>query len=125
MCKTYVDRLSIKRANLKQQVVNLSGGNQQKVVLAKWLSLSPDILILDDPTRGIDVGAKESIYRLISELAENGVSIIFISSELDEVLGICDRILVIAEGKITGDIPRAEANQEKIMSYATIGRENC
>jgi len=116
----YVERLEIKIAGLEQLVLNLSGGNQQKAVLAKWLARSPQILLLDDPTRGIDVGAKQAIYRLIGELASSGVGIVFVSSELPEILGISDRILVMAEGRIKGELSRAEATQEKIMSLATI-----
>jgi ribose transport system ATP-binding protein len=116
----YVERLDIKIASLEQLVLNLSGGNQQKAVLAKWLARCPRILLLDDPTRGIDVGAKQAIYRLIGELAASGVGILFVSSELPEILGISDRILVMAEGRIRGELCRAEATQEKIMSLATI-----
>jgi ribose transport system ATP-binding protein len=115
----YVEELDIKIAGLEQLVLNLSGGNQQKTVLAKWLARSPQILLLDDPTRGIDVGAKQAIYRLIGELAATGVGIIFVSSELPEILGISDRILVMGSGQIKGEFSRAEATQEKIMSLAT------
>ena len=100
-------------------VVNLSGGNQQKVSVAKWLFVKPDILILDEPTRGIDVGAKYEIYTIMNRLVEQGMSIIMISSELPEVLGMSDRVYVIASGKMVGEIPVAEATQEKIMSLAT------
>ena len=96
----------------------MSGGNQQKVILAKWLLLSPDILIIDEPTRGIDVGAKKEIYELLNELKESGKAIIMISSDLPEVLGISDRILVMSEGKITGELNREEATQEKIMKLS-------
>ncbi|EIA22521.1 Ribose import ATP-binding protein RbsA, partial [Candidatus Arthromitus sp. SFB-1] len=91
---------------------------QQKVILAKWLLLSPDILIIDEPTRGIDVGAKKEIYELLNELKESGKAIIMISSDLPEVLGISDRILVMSEGKITGELNREEATQEKIMKLS-------
>jgi len=96
-------------------VVNLSGGNQQKVVLAKWLFADPDVLILDEPTRGIDVGAKFEIYTIINRLAAEGKGIIMISSELPEVLGISDRIYVMAAGRIAAEMPAAEASQESIM----------
>ena len=96
--------------------MNLSGGNQQKVVLAKWLFSGPEILILDEPTRGIDVGAKYEIYTIIRDLAAAGKSIIVVSSEMPELLGITDRILVMNEGRLVGDLPTAEATQEKIMS---------
>jgi ABC-type sugar transport system ATPase subunit len=99
--------------------VNLSGGNQQKVVLGKWLMTHPKVLILDEPTRGIDVGAKVEIYNIINDLVEQGVGVIVISSELNEILGICDRILVMHEGKFTGELAVKEATQEKIMHYAT------
>ena len=101
---------------------NLSGGNQQKVVLAKWIKKRPDILILDEPTRGVDIGAKKEIYNIINELAEKGVAIIMISSELPELLGMSDRIMVIHEGKVKGIIPKNEANQENIMILATGGK---
>ncbi len=98
---------------------NLSGGNQQKVVIAKWLTADTDILIFDEPTRGIDVGAKSEIYRLLNDLARQGKSIIMISSELPEILRMSHRILVMCEGRITGELSSAEATQEKIMTLAT------
>ena len=100
--------------------MNLSGGNQQKVVIAKWLVRDCDILIFDEPTRGIDVGAKSEIYHLMNQLVEQGKSIIMISSEMSEILRMSDRIIVMCEGRITGDIPIEEANQECIMSAATM-----
>jgi len=99
--------------------VNLSGGNQQKVVIAKWLTRDSDILIFDEPTRGIDVGAKNEIYKLMNKLAAEGKSIIMISSEMTEILRMSDRIVVMCEGKKTGEIGIAEATQEKIMNLAT------
>jgi len=101
-------------------VGNLSGGNQQKVALAKWLFVNPNILILDEPTRGIDVGAKYEIYTIMNELVAKGLSVIMISSELPEVLGMSDRIYVMAEGKFTGELLIEEATQEKIMEMATV-----
>jgi putative multiple sugar transport system ATP-binding protein len=98
-----------------QKTVNLSGGNQQKVVLSKWLFANPEILILDEPTRGIDVGAKYEIYTIINRLVSEGKGIIVISSELPEILGMCDRIYVMNEGRIVGEMPTAEATPEKIM----------
>ena len=95
--------------------MNLSGGNQQKVVLSKWLFSNPEVLILDEPTRGIDVGAKYEIYTIVNQLASEGKGIILISSELPEILGVCDRIYVMNEGRIVGEMPRAEATQERIM----------
>ncbi|WP_019121200.1 sugar ABC transporter ATP-binding protein [Brevibacillus massiliensis] len=117
--KEYVSSLKIKTAGLQQSVGSLSGGNQQKVVLAKWLMKAPEILIFDEPTRGVDIGAKAEIYKLIADLAEQGVAIILISSELPEVLGMSDRIIVFHEGKISGELQKQEATQEKIMKLAT------
>lgn len=111
--------LAIKAPNLQVQCNSLSGGNQQKVVIAKWLMSQPKILIMDDPTRGVDVGAKYEIYKLMNELAEKGVSIIMISSELEEVLGMSDSIMVMHEGRSNGTLAVAEATQEKIMALAT------
>ena len=111
----YRDALAIKTPSVKQTAVNLSGGNQQKVVLAKWLFANPDVLILDEPTRGIDVGAKYEIYTIINRLAAEGKAVIFISSELPEILGISDRIYVMAAGRIAAEMPAAEATQEAIM----------
>jgi putative multiple sugar transport system ATP-binding protein len=115
----YKDALSIKAPSIEQKVGHLSGGNQQKVSVAKWLFVKPDVLILDEPTRGIDVGAKYEIYTIMNRLVEQGMSIIMISSELPEVLGMSDRIYVIAGGRTVGEMPIAEASQEKIMALAT------
>lgn len=117
--REYCKKLSIKTPSIEQIVRNLSGGNQQKVVLAKWLIRNSDILIFDEPTRGIDVGAKSEIYTLINELAQQGKSIIMISSELPEILRMSDRIIVMCEGRITGELDIVEANQQKVMEYAT------
>ena len=122
-CDHYKQTLSIKTPSMSTKASSLSGGNQQKIVLAKWLMQSPDIIVFDEPTRGIDVGAKTEIYKLIAELAEQGKAIIFISSELPEILGLCDRILVMSEGKITGELTGAEATQEKILTLATAEME--
>jgi D-xylose transport system ATP-binding protein len=111
--------LAIKAPNLHARVDSLSGGNQQKVVIAKWLLTNPQILIMDDPTRGVDVGAKFEIYKLMNELAEKGVSIIMISSELEEVIGMSDRIMVMHQGHTGGILDVKEATQEKIMAIAT------
>ena len=108
--------LNVKCTYELQNVGNLSGGNQQKVLLAKWMFAEPDVLILDEPTRGIDVGAKYEIYCLINKLVEAGKAVLMISSELPEVLGMSDRIYVMNEGKIVGEMPRSEASQENIMS---------
>lgn len=115
--RDYRDKLNIKCSSILQLAVNLSGGNQQKVVLSKWLFSNPDILILDEPTRGIDVGAKYEIYTIINRLASEGKGIIMISSELPEILGVCDRIYVMSEGRIVGETPAREASQESIMRY--------
>ncbi len=118
----YRRRLAIRCASVFQPVVNLSGGNQQKVVLAKWLFADPEVLILDEPTRGIDVGAKFEIYTLMAELAAAGKCIVMISSEMPELLGLCDRIYVMNEGRFVAEFPGAEATQEKIMrSIVTAG----
>ncbi len=119
----YVDKLLIKTPSLEQVVRNLSGGNQQKVVIAKWLIRNSDILIFDEPTRGIDVGAKSEIYTLMNELASQGKSIIMISSELPEILRMSDRVIVMCEGRITGELDIGSANQESIMEYATMREE--
>lgn len=112
-------QMNIKAPTVEQTTGNLSGGNQQKVVLGKWINTKPDVLILDEPTRGIDVGAKFEIYKIINQLAENGKSIIVISSELPEILGVCDRVYTLNEGRITGELPIEEADQEKLMTYMT------
>jgi len=111
----YIDQLAIKTPSQEQKVVNLSGGNQQKVVLGKWLATHPKVLILDEPTRGIDVGAKKEIHELMGKLAATGVGIIMISSEMPEVLGMSDRIIVMHDGRICGELSREEATQERIM----------
>ncbi len=115
----YKDSLNIKTPSVEQKVLNLSGGNQQKVSVAKWLFVKPDVLILDEPTRGIDVGAKYEIYTIMTRLVEQGMSIIMISSELPEILGMSDRVYIVSSGKITGELPIQEATQEKIMHLAT------
>lgn len=119
-----VSELLIKTPSIEQKVVNLSGGNQQKVVLAKWLRTNPKVLILDEPTRGIDIGAKYEIYNIMNTLVAEGVSIIMISSELPEILGMSDRILVMHKGKINGELHWEEATQEKVMFYAIGGQPN-
>ncbi|MCK5672067.1 MAG: sugar ABC transporter ATP-binding protein, partial [Spirochaetales bacterium] len=116
----YVEKLKIKTPTLNQLLKNLSGGNQQKVVIAKWLIKNSDILIFDEPTRGIDVGAKSEIYTLMNELVKQGKSIIMISSELTEILRMSDRVIVMCEGNITGELAIEDASQEDIMKYATL-----
>ncbi|MET7426895.1 sugar ABC transporter ATP-binding protein [Dactylosporangium sp. NPDC005555] len=117
--RTWTERLQVKAARLSDPVATLSGGNQQKVVLAKWLSTSPKVLIVDEPTRGIDVGTKAEVHRLLSELAGEGVAVLMVSSELPEVLGMADRVLVMHEGRLAADIPRTRADEESVMLAAT------
>lgn len=119
IAEEYRQSLNIKTPSIEQKVRNLSGGNQQKVALGKWLFVKPNILILDEPTRGIDVGAKYEIYTIMNRLVAEGLSVIMISSELPEVLGMSDRIYVMAEGKMTGELSIEEATQERIMEMAT------
>ncbi len=119
VAKASVESLAIKTPSLAQRTKNLSGGNQQKVIVGKWLTADTDVLIFDEPTRGIDVGAKSEIYKLLNELAQQGKAIMMISSELPEILRMSHRILVMCEGRITGELSSAEANQERIMAYAT------
>jgi ribose transport system ATP-binding protein len=114
-----IDRLRIKAAGKRQAVRLLSGGNQQKVVLGKWLCLAPQLLLLDEPTRGIDVGAKEELYKLIDELAAQGVAILFASSELEEIIGLSDRALVMHDGRIAGELLRNDLTEQAVMRLAT------
>lgn len=120
-CQILSDKLGVKTTDINQPAKTLSGGNQQKVVIAKWIGMHPSLLILDEPTRGIDVGAKKDIYDLMNELTAQGVSIIMVSSDLPEVLGMSDRIMVIHEGKVAGILDRKDASQEKIITLATGG----
>lgn len=122
ICNSFVKTMNIKTPNLDQQIKNLSGGNQQKAILARWLVQDKKILIIDEPTRGIDVGAKREVYQLMNKLAENGAGIIMISSELPEILGMSDRVIVMHEKKITGILNNEGLSQEEIMAYAT-GKE--
>ncbi|MFV0528012.1 MAG: sugar ABC transporter ATP-binding protein [Lachnospiraceae bacterium] len=119
----YTKRLRLKAASTEIEVESLSGGNQQKVVLGKWLATKPDVLILDEPTRGVDVNAKFEIYSVINELANEGIAIIMISSELPEIINMCDNVCIIREGKLVGNLTRDELNQEEIMKYAAGGME--
>lgn len=121
-CEEQRKQLAIKTPSMNQRIQNLSGGNQQKALISRWLLTRPDILMIDEPTRGIDVGAKSEIHRLMSLLAQQGKAIIMVSSELPEILGMSDRILVMHEGRVSGVLPRDEANQERIMHLATGGR---
>lgn len=119
LAQSYIDSMAIKTPSQDQLAINLSGGTQQKVVLAKWMATNPKVLIFDEPTRGIDVGAKVEIYKLMNELAREGVAIIMISSELPEILGMSDHIMVIYDGRVSGFLTRHEATQEKILQLAT------
>ncbi|WP_068784574.1 sugar ABC transporter ATP-binding protein [Paenibacillus phocaensis] len=119
LVKEMFSKMRVKTPSLESSIASLSGGNQQKVLLSKWMLLQPDVLILDEPTRGIDVGAKYEIYKLIGELAEQGKAILMVSSELPELIGMCDRIYVMAQGQVTGEIGREDFSQETIMRYAT------
>jgi putative multiple sugar transport system ATP-binding protein len=119
VAERFREALRIKTPNVQAGVQTLSGGNQQKVVLAKWMFTEPDVLILDEPTRGVDVGAKYEIYTIVNSLAEQGKAVLVISSELPELLGLCDRIYTLSAGRITGEVPRADATQERLMEYMT------
>jgi ABC-type sugar transport system ATPase subunit len=120
LCGIQMDNLKVKAGSTSMLTGNLSGGNQQKVVLARWLMMDPDILLLDEPTRGIDVGAKAEIYQLIHKLADEGKSILMVSSELPELLGLCDRIITVCEGRVTGEFLSTEATPEKLLAAATM-----
>jgi methyl-galactoside transport system ATP-binding protein/inositol transport system ATP-binding protein len=116
----YVKKIQVKTPSLSQHVENLSGGNQQKVLVARWLMTNPDILFLDEPTRGIDVGTKSEIHRLITQLAGEGKSIVMVSSELPEIMGMSDRIMVMHQGKVTGIVDNSKTlTQDELMAYAT------
>ncbi len=122
VAEAQVTKLGVKTPSIRQRVVNLSGGNQQKVVLGKWLAMSPKILILDEPTRGIDVGAKAEIYRHMAELADQGITILMVSSEMEEVIGMSDRVVVLNERRILGELDRAQFSEERILGLMT-GKE--
>lgn len=117
--KRMISEMQIKTANDHSPVSQLSGGNQQKVVIGKWLAMNPRVLLLDEPTRGVDIGAKQEIYRLMETLAKSGVAILFASSDMEEVLGMADRILVMHEGTISGELSRDQATEESVMNLAT------
>lgn len=123
VAEEYMKDIRIKAPSSQQLVKNLSGGNQQKVILGKWLAANSELIIFDEPTRGIDVGAKYEIYKLMNELVENGKTILLISSEMEELMGMSDRIIVLSEGKMTGEIEKENFNQENIMSYASTVKE--
>jgi rhamnose transport system ATP-binding protein len=116
---TWAERLQLKFSRLRDAVSTLSGGNQQKAVLGKWLARSPSLLIVDEPTRGIDVGTKAEVHRLLDKLVAEGLAVLMVSSELPEVLGVADRVLVLREGRITAEFTRTEADEDAIMRAAT------
>lgn len=118
--RQYFDKMNVKTPTMETAIQNLSGGNQQKVLLAKWMMRDPDVLILDEPTRGIDVGAKYEIYKLMTDIAKEGKGVIIVSSELPELIGMCDRIYVMNQGNVTGELQRDEFSQEAIMKFATM-----
>ena len=122
-CRQQIEKLTVKTPTMRQLVKNLSGGNQQKVILGKWLLMNCDIIIFDEPTRGIDVGAKQEIYELINELARLGKAVILISSELPELMGMSDRVIVMAEGRISGELKKEQIHQEKILELASKAQE--
>ena len=115
----YIKSLNVKTPSMDYQIVNLSGGNQQKAIIGKWLATNPKLLILDEPTRGIDVGAKAEIYEIMTKLTKNGVSIIMVSSELPEIINNSDRVYVMSDGEVTGELSRDEMTQDAIMNLAT------
>jgi ribose transport system ATP-binding protein len=119
LAEEFCRKLQVKKNSISQIVNSLSGGNQQKVMIAKWLTQNPKILIMDEPTRGIDVGAKAEIHKMLRELSSQGIGIILISSELPEIIGMSDRVVVMHEGEITGEVSGADINEEKIMTYAS------
>jgi ribose transport system ATP-binding protein len=121
LCRRLMERLRVRASGPAQVVELLSGGNQQKVVLGKWLARRPRVLILDEPTRGVDVGARSEIYALMDELAGEGVAVLMISSDLEEVLGMSDRVLVLCRGRLAGELSRAELSEEAVMHLATGG----
>ena len=118
MARQFIDKLSIKTSGHDQKALNLSGGNQQKVVISKWLAINPRILFVDEPTRGVDVGAKMEIHGLLGKLTQEGLSIVLVSSELPELLGMSDRIIVMHEGELKGEVLRKDATQHRILSMA-------
>ena len=119
MARGWAERLRLRYSGADQPVERLSGGNQQKVVLAKWLATEPELLVIDEPTRGIDVGTKAEVHRLLSQRAAEGLAVLMVSSELLEVLGMADRILVMYEGRLTAQLSRAEADEESVIRAAT------
>jgi ABC-type sugar transport system ATPase subunit len=113
------EQLGVRTSSIHAPITTLSGGNQQKAIIGRWLLTEPKVLLLDDPTRGVDVGAKAELYRLMDQLCRQGLGILFTSSELPELLTVCDRIAVLSEGRLTGELSRDEATEQKIMELAT------
>jgi inositol transport system ATP-binding protein len=124
MVEEFRQKLNIRMASPEQLIASLSGGNQQKVTLARWLALRPKVLIVDEPTRGIDVGAKVEVHNLLFEMAQTGIAVIAISSELPEILAVSDRIITMREGRVTGQVNRQDATEELLMSMMTLTRKN-
>lgn len=121
-CRSIVDSLQIKVSNINQIGASLSGGNQQKVIIGRSLLTNPEIMLLDEPTRGIDVGSKSQIYRLMNDLAKQGMAIVMVSSEMPEVMGMSDRIIVVSKGRITAEVERNDFDQERLMEAAFLGQ---
>ena len=121
LIRQYVSRLRVRTTSFQQMARLLSGGNQQKVLLAKWLAVQPAVLIVDEPTRGVDIGTKAEIYGLFDELVREGIAILVISSDLPEVLALADRILIMRHGRLTGELSRSDATEEKVMHLAALG----
>jgi ribose transport system ATP-binding protein len=119
LCKKYVGELNIKIASQRNKVASLSGGNQQKVMIGKWLATDPKLLVMDEPTRGIDVGAKSEIHNMLRQLSNNGIQVVLISSELPEIIGMSDRVIVMHEGVITGELMRDDLCEETVITYAS------
>jgi len=124
MVEEYRQKLNIRMATPEQLIASLSGGNQQKVILSRWLALRPKVLIVDEPTRGIDIGAKVEVHNLLFEMAQSGIAVIAISSELPEILAVSDRIITMREGQVTGQVQREEATEELLMSMMTLSAKN-
>ena len=118
IAEEYRQKLNVKTPSLEQKILNLSGGNQQKAIIARWLMNNPRILFLDEPTLGIDIGAKEEIYHIINDLVKQGISVVLVSSEMQEILSLCDRVIVMSEGNIMGEMLHKDATEDRIMTLA-------
>lgn len=124
MTAKYIDTMKTKVSSMEQLISKLSGGNQQKVLISRWLMATKDVLIMDEPTRGVDVATKADIYKIMNDLAASGMAIIMVSSEMPELINMCDRIVVMSHGYTTGVLNRSEFSQERIMHYATVEQDN-